>query len=268
MLRKLFQYDFSASIRTTGLVYAALIVAAVLGGIVLNLRSQESALGMVAILVITVMVTAVAVLTLVHICNRFEKNLFSSQGYLMHTLPVRPWQLIASKLLVALLLWVFAIIAILIAVSLLIIGVTGFGSIGALFKELGLVFSAIKDAISGATIGYAILSILDVLAGILNFVLSLYAACTVGHAVGKARTLVSVATFFALHIVESIITGQILKGFTPFVLTTSVVDNEVAVNVSQTGLGFSLGSLILTVVFAAAYFALTEVLMRKRLNLE
>ena len=35
------------------------------------------------------------------ILQRFYKNLLSGEGYLMHTLPVRPWQHIASKLIAA-----------------------------------------------------------------------------------------------------------------------------------------------------------------------
>ncbi|MGN0291367.1 MAG: hypothetical protein ACI4C5_05495, partial [Lachnospiraceae bacterium] len=44
---------------------------------------------------------AVSIATFIYLVMRFYKNLFSAEGYLMHTLPVTSWQLLSSKLIVS-----------------------------------------------------------------------------------------------------------------------------------------------------------------------
>ena len=53
------------------------------------------------IFVYVLFIFAIVVATYVYLAIRFQKNLFSDEGYLTHTLPVSPTKLIWSKMLVA-----------------------------------------------------------------------------------------------------------------------------------------------------------------------
>ena len=56
----------------------------------------------VAMLVYVAILIALFVIALIFIIQRFYLGLLGDEGYLMFTLPVRPWQLIASKAICAL----------------------------------------------------------------------------------------------------------------------------------------------------------------------
>ena len=104
MLSKLLKYEFKSTGRTFGLCYAGVVAAALLLRI-LGLLSDsigfsdtlprsvvlftEFLTGLSGV-AYAVMIVAVCVITFLLILQRFYKNLLSGEGYLMHTLPVRP----------------------------------------------------------------------------------------------------------------------------------------------------------------------------------
>ena len=53
-------------------------------------------------------ISCISTVVTIYIAIRFYRNLYTDEGYLMHTLPVTPRQLILAKLLVAA-LWVFVL---------------------------------------------------------------------------------------------------------------------------------------------------------------
>ena len=53
-------------------------------------------------------ISCISMVVTIYIAIRFYRNLYTDEGYLMHTLPVTPRQLILAKLLVAA-LWVFVL---------------------------------------------------------------------------------------------------------------------------------------------------------------
>ncbi len=55
-------------------------------------------------------------MTLTMMIQRFNKNLLSDEGYLMHTLPVKPWKHIASKLLASMLWMIGSVVVALISI--------------------------------------------------------------------------------------------------------------------------------------------------------
>ena len=50
-------------------------------------------------------IAAMLVIAVIFVVSRFSKGLLGNEGYLMHTLPVRPWQLVASKLICGVVTW-------------------------------------------------------------------------------------------------------------------------------------------------------------------
>ena len=82
-------------------------------------------LAALAILIVAyfVMLVAMVVVTFVVILQRFYKNLLEGEGYLMHTLPVPTWMLVASKLIAAVIWDILGFVIIIL--SLAVITFTG-----------------------------------------------------------------------------------------------------------------------------------------------
>ena len=108
MLLKLLKYDFRAMWKQFSLIWGAALALALVNRFVLfrdtdNAILSEDGLFMLAFVAVIV---AMFVIAVIFVVNRFSKGLLGNEGYLMHTLPVRPWQLVTSKLICGVVTWV------------------------------------------------------------------------------------------------------------------------------------------------------------------
>ena len=103
MLGKLIKHEFRATGRILLPVYLVMLLTAALVRGFQVLTEQTAGEFMRALAVLSVLLFSAAVfggsiLAFVLMIYRFYKNLMTDEGYLMHTLPVKPWMLIVSKL--------------------------------------------------------------------------------------------------------------------------------------------------------------------------
>ena len=105
MLWKLLKYDFRAMWKQFALVWGAALVLAAVNRFTMDGRYSTSLVGEnvsdVVLVALLSVLTAMFVVCLIFVNQRFYRGLLGSEGYLMHTLPVRPWQLVVSKLICA-----------------------------------------------------------------------------------------------------------------------------------------------------------------------
>ena len=105
MLKKLLKYEWKETARLLLPINLALIVLTVLGCAMLSTSifdSEVSIFFAVPLLILYIIsIIAFSSVTIIYIYVRFYKNLYTAEGYLMHTLPVTPMQLFHSKLIVA-----------------------------------------------------------------------------------------------------------------------------------------------------------------------
>ena len=116
MFYKLCKYEFKSIIRTLGPIYLAVIAISIVNmfmgvgsmtngyydTLLNNFNFGKSLLNlvqMVSIFAYFGVMVALSVLTLIVIIQRFYKGLLCDEGYLMFTLPVKPWMLILQKVL-------------------------------------------------------------------------------------------------------------------------------------------------------------------------
>ena len=129
MLIKLLKYEFKFTGRSLLPIYAALLVLTVLMNLGDGMRFGFNNAGMfegffktMLIFTYSCVISAVCIITVVLLVQRFYKNLLRDEGYLMHTLPVSAAQNIASKLICAV---VWSVVSLLVAgLSLLFISMT------------------------------------------------------------------------------------------------------------------------------------------------
>lgn len=105
MLGKLIKYDLISVSKILFPLHLALLVVTVLGRLSMALNLPQNAPLIVSLMLMLYIfgIIAIGIITLVVLVMRFYKNLFTSEGYLMHTLPVKASQHLNSKLIVAVL---------------------------------------------------------------------------------------------------------------------------------------------------------------------
>ena len=134
------------------------------------------------------------VISIGFVINRFSKGLLGTEGYLMHTLPVRPWQLVASKLISGVVTWVgcgvVAIISPVLTLPLNLPDLFQFpwpGAFRGIMKHPDVLLLMAEFC-------------LVIVAFLVLFIASMYLAMAVGHLFSRHRRLISVAAFIVLYI--------------------------------------------------------------------
>lgn len=125
MLKKLFKYDFEASCRIFLLIYGIIAFLTVLGKIIFTLAPEglENA-PLLSVLIPTYILLIVGLIAgfQIFLVVQFYRSYFTDEGYLYNTLPVKPWQLIASKLLVDVLLSMLGMLVLVLCCLILLAG--------------------------------------------------------------------------------------------------------------------------------------------------
>lgn len=100
MLRKLLKYEFKATGRLIGVIYLAVLAAAIVTGIIGRFSDatiDNPIAFMIFVAIYAILIVALIVVTILMIIERFYKNMLTGEGYLMHTLPVPTWMHVGAK---------------------------------------------------------------------------------------------------------------------------------------------------------------------------
>ena len=121
MLWKLLKYDFRAMVKSFAILWPASLVVALVNRFTIPFDQplDNELLAVVTMVAFFSVLFAMCVAVLIFIVQRFYKGLLGDEGYLMHTLPVRTWQLVASKLICALVTSVVSIAVAILAIIIL-----------------------------------------------------------------------------------------------------------------------------------------------------
>ena len=277
MTGKLMKYEIKSSMKLMAVIWAALIAASLLfslslhvltdiaverpgGGISFAIGIFEFITGLMYFAVFVALIVA----TLVIVIMRFYKGLLGDEGYLMHTLPVKPWQLITSTGIIAALIVMISVLVAFLSI-LVLAGVSGletipemFGALGAIWEEEPRMVLVIVEAI--------ILLVLSVL----KSVYQIYAALAIGQLANKHRILLSLGAYIGISMIMSILFLLIVAA-SDSVGTISWLSVFIANNdsdpfaISQMAIGIMF---VLTAVQLAAFHVVTERILSLKLNLQ
>ena len=275
MTGRLIKYEIRYSIKLMAVIWAALIAASLLFSVSSNLLGRtfegasQGANTLVSIvgtitgfMYISIFIALVAA-TVIIVILRFYKGLLGDEGYLMHTLPVKPWQLITSKGLVAAGVVLLSIIVAMVSLAIL----AGLSSL-----------SVIPDIFSGIAKAWKedpryILIIVEVLVimvlSLLKSIYQVYASLAIGQLAGKHRILLSLAAYIGLSTAVTvffIILGMIAGSFDMVDLLSSWDGSA--------GNMFGLSQFVIAVMFGltaiqlVAFHIITERILSLNLNLQ
>ena len=288
MLGKLLKYEFRATARIFLPLYAVLLVMSAAARLLYGAQMTEATGTLLNILTVVVTVamigllTAVAVVTVILICRRFWQNLLGREGYLMNVLPVSKSQHVWAKLIAAA-VWTLLSAALSVVALWIMLGVLartdGFQSFAEGWRAL---WGQLREmGVAGQTRLLIAQGVGNVLLGLLSSVLEIYAAMCIGQLANKHRIWASVGAYFGIGIVKSVAfsriallraaryTGTRINGLHIEIgsgeALTAFDDVRTALPALNTEL---LWLLVLTLVFCAVLFFVTQWLLKRHLNLQ
>lgn len=264
MLSKLLKYEIKATARIFLPIFLSLLVFAVISKTISVLDPQKlhtpSTISMV--IYFTIMV-GMFVTTFIVMIQRFYRNLLSNEGYLMFTLPIKPWKHIASKLLVSMLWIVSSIIAAMISILIITFDKE---AINQAAQGFTVIFNQVYNQLGASVYLLTFEIVIGMVIGLASSILVVYASIAAGHLFGQHKILASFGAFILLNTVTQSLFTLVSSGFTYFP-NMHVTPNDFAAlkSIIPLGIGYLI---IFTSLLSVAYFAITNIILSKRLNLE
>lgn len=276
MLGKLLKYELLAEYRKYAVLYIGTIAAAIffllfdkglkqLGDwTIIDILSGLMAMLFVILCIVSLFMVAVFAIT------RFNNNLFKDEGYLMHTLPVKPWEHIVSKIIASYIWFIISLVVIAIGISIVTCGFSWISNIIYGIKtDFMEEFSGqnefdifMQKAVRTMMIYFTVTMILYPA----MLLIYIYFCIAVGSLFNGHRTLMAVITFFAVNTVSQIIISvfMISVGYFSIAANPNVTPIEIMGVFNKLMIFSAVFSLILYSVMAY----ITNYIMSKKLNLE
>lgn len=270
MLGKLFKYEFKNTSKTMLTTYAVLAVATLMGSLALykldrGWGDQTFLLIISAVMVFAYVIAIVGIycIDFIYLCNHYHKTMYSSQGYLTHTLPVSPAATFSVKVL-TIFAWML-LSTVLSIVSFLVLLLLGSGGeLARVFSDFSwTAFAMGAREIFGMEPGTLIfLFVLAALVETLWSILWILTSMAVGQLFQKNRTIFSVLTGFAIYMISQIASSLFLavNGY-----STGLFLGKNLSSFMTTVIG---GGIAITTVYFTILWGICIYINKKRLNLE
>ena len=259
MLGKLLKYEIPAMGRKLVPLYAAWAATALFLGLTTQASSSKTEfMVVISALLYTAVATAIFVMTIILIVQRYSNSLLGDEAYFNHVLPVSVSAHIGNKAISAT-LWIFITVLVALLTGILIV-------IGAIIVEGNVnIVEMFRDMLAididwPEHLGLYIVEVLIMLiAGVVKTIMQIYAAITIGHQAQNRTTLASIGAYILIMVFESTV-GRILLPLFDKLIT---FDADSFQNFSR----IAIIAIIAAAVFSVIYFFICKYLMEKRLNL-
>ncbi len=267
MVKKLFKHELKSYVRMLIPIELALLGIAVIGRIIQFFEQDSIPYYIVigsSVLFFVIGAIASAVLITVTIVSRFYKNLFSGEGYLTFTLPVTAFQHIAVKSICAAIVQTFNFIIIAVGACIFMAG----DMLTEVVRAVVYLVDFLPDNMGMHLPLYLIELIITLFASSLSSALLILACISIGQLANKNRILLAVGVYFGYSLLGQIF-GTIMSIIS--VIFQDQINNILNWFGENAVLGIHLyfiGSALLSLVLAAVFFAISHVIIKKRLNLE
>lgn len=212
MMLKLMKYEIKSTYKTFFTIMASFVLLTIL--LCMSMKMPNTPMLLVLFSGACFMIGGGTFIAyLLTLFNRYYKNLYGREGYLMFTLPVKGWELVCSKFAIAL----FWSIALCVAIGLCLLGTIQFmilNSSADMIKENYTLFKLLKEAMFEH--GYwhlALQMILSTVVGIAKTIARIYFVIAVAYLPFIKRGHIPIALFlyFVIDVVESFIVSNMMR---------------------------------------------------------
>lgn len=275
MLGKLIKNEFKATYKMFGMLFGSLIVLTLLTRFCVYIPFDNIVFDIMTSLLTVIYVVAIvcmAIFSFVLVIKRFYQNMLNDQGYLSHTLPVKMWQQITAKT-ITYVVWIIAsLFMMLLSLFLYFVGKSNFTDYMNKFIKISTeVFSYPKLTI--VIVSFGILVIMQLFVNILN----VFAAFSLGQIFTKHKVLGAIVFYFVLNYAMSFVVSAVMLLMPDLTDKINVIGETIdsAKTINEAVNAFYAPTIIylivlmvLEVVLGVIYFAITNYMLSKRLNLE
>ncbi len=198
--------------------------------------------------------------------KRFYGNLFTNEGYLSFTLPVTPAQHIISKLIVSVSFFLLSLVTSLLSVCVATVGEV----LVELIKAATFLAGKYFDFLGGHGILYIVELIVGAIVLIGSSTLLFYACIAIGQMAKKNRIFAAFGAYFVYYLITQVI-GTVFViiistcyEYIPF----DMIENFTVEHPFATVHIFILFFVVFYALLGLLYFVVTNLVIKKKLNLE
>lgn len=269
MVKKLFKHEILAYLRMLTPIYIILCGIAVMSRILQFFENSNGVYSIIfgtSIVIYVVSIAAALILTMVFIIIRFYKHMFSAEGYLTHTLPVTVNEHIFVKIATAMLSQVATLIAVIASVAI----ITSGELLVEVFKAISYLYNTFSTLLKPNLLYYIIEVIILLIVALIAETLLFYAVISVGQLSRKNRVIASIGVYFAYYVISQIIGTVFVVAIT--LMSNTVISERVTdfieKNPFKTVHIAFIGMTVFYALLSIAYYFITSIIVRKKLNLE
>ena len=278
MLAKLMKYEWKAIWRVFLIINAFTVFVTILGVITMNLivtdnpAMMEDELSIVVVLIFMLYyatIIGVSFAIIIYSGVRFYKNLYTDEGYLMHTLPVTNRQLIFSKLTIH-------------SIAVIITQILVLCSIGALLLPLFAVLledpsisisymwsefvNLCQNELNISIPGFVLSCIGSTIIGVFSSVLMIYCAISLGQTFQKHKVMGSILCYVGIYFLQQTLTTILMM---PQMLVSMRADGmSASFNFARYMNNIFLFSIVICLITGIIFYFITSYMMNKKLNLD
>ena len=251
MLGKLFKYEFKNTAKMMLMIYSVLIVTTCIGTLALRSTLRLDSAGAHPSPVVTMLIVGAIILyvlslfaffivTYVYMCIHFYKTMYSAQGYLTHTLPVKQLTTFHVKLATSF-VWMFAALLLFIGSVFFLLNSVTDGEFWEIFsREFITGLDSELTAIGFHTGGMIVQFLFSAALSCLIYLLWVFASASIGQLFSTNKVLASVVTGIIFYVVNQALNLIIMlvSGYFNFAplgggvlqTTTDTVNTAVTIN--------------------------------------
>lgn len=222
MLKKLFVHEWRSFWKVPAAMCLFALAYALIGALTFQTDLWTSDYRLVRLVLVFgsigyfILLIAPAIILSIYTALRFYRNLFTDEGYLMHTLPVKKWELITAKGLVAVIWNVITTITTLLSVLLVILlismssrygGVTWADITESFAQFFHEAIPIVKEMFRMPVWMVALLFLGSFIVGAFYNTLLLYASVSIGHLWKKHPMAGTVLSYIGFYLAISFLTS-------------------------------------------------------------
>ncbi len=262
MLGKLMKYEIKATARIFLPLYLVLIVFSIINSFMnFNMDSFTLPQGITLTIYIIILV-GMFVATFIVMIQRFYKNLLSEEGYLMFTIPVKPWKHIISKLIISSMWTAISVLVAILSIGIIVLQEV---SLTDMFKGISMIWSMVYEELGDSLYHLIAQMIVGIIIGTATSILMVYASISMGHLSNNHKIMASIGSFLGFYALSQIVAGIL---FLLPINSNQWLFYSFNAQMTQYPSGAIWGAIALSAVFASIYFIITNLILSKRLNLE
>ena len=197
---------------------------------------------------------------------RFYKTMYTGQGYLTHTLPVTPGQLLTSKILISGVWYLLVSVSVIISVFILLWGLCqgmfdglpGEMSLAEIWGELSLAYQEMGINVTGFVITIIMFGLLTPF----TTMIQIFGALTIGQLAKKYKLMVGIFTYIGLIVLNYIVT-MVMESI---IMITTMFSSDGTVGLGYMNTTYIAGG-IYTIVVSVVLVFVSHWIIKKKLNL-